>query len=143
MNLIAVSRCRRAIRTEKSLNREILDSLNTSDELGRFIGHDVEVIMKNREAIEQQQKSKTPNEKIVARAQENIATCTNTIKARLVNLSAKPDEIDAIIDSLNKCDYQTVTLEVLKMMARKNPGMHKKKYERALLAVRTANQNQR
>ena len=134
-SLIAVKRCGFETKIERARERETLDNLITSSEQGALISTNVSTIIKNRAVLEEQATSKTPNEKIISRANENIQTCIGVIKTRMERLCATPDEITAVIDGVNKSDYQSVTLVVLKAMARKNPGLHQKVYDQALKMV--------
>ena len=141
-SVIAVRRCYRESSAEFALDRESLDALTTSSELGAFIGQNVNNIINNRKVIAEQQQSANPDTKKISRANEGVQTCINVIKSRLARLGAVQSEISAVVDSLNNADYQSVTLMVLKVMARKNPGMHKKTYEKALQMIADKN-NQR
>ena len=138
-SLIAVRRCNRETMAEFARDRESLDNFITSGELGMFIGNNVSNIINNRKIIAEQEKSGNPDLKKINRANEGVQTCINVIKSRLERLGAKQDEMSAVVDDLNKADYQSVTLTVLKVMARKNPGMHQKTYEKALQVI--ANKN--
>lgn len=133
--LRAVDRCMRATTVQARINREMLDSLVTSDQQGEYIENDVKKIIKCRATLNAPQTAESPSAKAIARANEIIQICTNTIKSRLIQLSATDDEIASSINKLNNADYESFTLDVLKLMARKNPEMHKKKYERALAMV--------
>ena len=131
-SLAAIRKCRSAARDYNRTAGEMLDNLITSDEHGMFIGRNVSAIISNREAIAEQTNSKNPNDRVIARSTENINTCIHVIKSRLERLGATSEDIANVVNSLNNADYQSVTLAVLKLMARKNPGMHQRKYEQAL-----------
>ena len=134
-SLIAVKRCGFETKIERARERETLDNLITSSEQGALISTNVSTIIKNRAVLEEQATSKTPNEKLIKRSNENIQTCIGVIKTRMERLCATPDEITDVIDGINNSDYQSVTLVVLKAMARKNPGLHQKVYDQALKMV--------
>lgn len=139
--LITANLCRRESRYKSALDKECLEALITSDEHGMYIGHSVETIINNRRMISEQCRSANPDTKKVARANENIMICMNSIKTRLTRLGANQGEIDQVIDKVNESDFQAVTLLVLELMVRKNPGMNKRKYNQALQII-AANQKQ-
>lgn len=121
----------REIRT----NGELLLGIPTSDEHGQLIAHNIEVIEKNKKTIKNQLSSAKPNEKLIARAKDNIATCKETITTRLTLMGATLEEISVVTSGIDANDIQSVTVEVLKVMARKNPGLHERKYKQALAMV--------
>lgn len=133
MPMIALTRCLRETATERKLNKEYLNALITSDEQGEYISHNVRTIINNRNIVV---KNGVDSGSVsTTRAKENIKTCINIIKSRVERLGATPAETENIINLLNEEDYESVTLRVLELMARKNPGMHKRKYEQALRMV--------
>ena len=138
--LRTLGRCKREMYVERLLDRESLNALNSSDEDGKYIGHSVETIIANLNAIKEQQNSKEPDTKKINRAKENIELCKTTIKTRLSHLGATPDDVKTVFNCLDKCDYQQVTLKVLEVMKRKNPGLHTRKYEEALALIEAKKQ---
>lgn len=138
-SLITVKRCIKETGIDRAMNREYLDSLVTSDEHGRYISHSVATIINNRATIMEQKSLPEPDAKKIAKAQEHVETCIDLIKIRLARLGATADEITAIVAGLNSADYQCVTLQVLKLMARKNPGMNQRKYNQALKIIASKN----
>ena len=50
-------------------------------------------------------------------------------------LSATKELIAEVTDYLKDEDYQMVTLKVLELMAKKNPGLNQRKYTKALQIV--------
>ena len=133
----------RALSDKSERDKALLEGLPTSDDHGASIKHNIEVINKNKEVIESQKSSSKPNAKVIARATNNIATCKVTIRQHLVQLSAKPEgtdakidaEINAVMDAIDAGDIQSVTLKVLEIMVRRNPGLHGRKYKEALAQV--------
>ena len=138
--LVAVGRCRHECRMERIVDRECLESLISSSDDGMYIGHSVSTIIDNLNAIKEQQDSGKPDTKKVSRAKENIEMCKTTIKTRMTHLRATPDEVKAVYDYLDKRDYQQLTLKVLEVMKRKNPGLHTRKYNEALAMIEAQKQ---
>lgn len=125
-------KCQNVARHEYRDNIAVLSAKISSDEQGKFIGRAVETIAKNKKFIADQMKSQTPNEKLLAKARENIQISIDTIKTRATNLGASEDVVVDIINDVNNDDIEQVTLKVLKLMAKKNPGLNRSKYEMAL-----------
>ena len=79
--------------------------------------------------------TKVPNEKLIAKARENIQNSINNVKIHVARLGATPDVVADITNDLSNDNIQQVTLKVLKLMANKNPGLHQRKYNQALQMV--------
>lgn len=112
-----------------------LSSLVSSDEQGELIEHNIKLIMKNQKVIADQQRSPKTNDKLVAKANENIQMCIETIKIRLGRLGASKDVITEAANDINNGNIPKFTLKVLELMATKNPGLHQRKYNQALQMV--------
>ena len=90
--------------------------------------------IKNKKAIAEQLESPNRNEKLIAKANENIQSCTNTIKLRLTRLGASNDVIKSVIDDIDNDNIKQALLKVLELMARKNPQVNGRIYKQALTA---------
>lgn len=130
-----VARSANVSHREVSDNIETLTGIASSDERGALIGNAVLLIIKNRAVIAEQQTAKTPNAKIIAKAQENIKDCIETVKTHLVRMDASDAVVATVVDYINQGDMTNATLAVLKQMAHKNPGLHERKYKQALAKV--------
>ena len=116
-------------------NIESLQGFTSSDEHGAMIANSVRLILKNKEVIAEQQKLKKPDARLVARANENIKNCIETIKIRMKRLGASDTLVERVISYVEKGDTQNVTLLVLEQMAHRNPGLNQHKYKQALAIV--------
>ena len=130
--LANVKKCEGMMSAQKMLDKESLAGLVTSDEHGVLIAHAVKTIVENKNLIAEQRASQNPNAKSIAKAVDNVKNCLASISARLKRLNASQEKIDAIIDNINAGNFQDVTLGVLEVMAKKNPGLNGRKYEQAL-----------
>jgi len=136
MRIVAtVSKCHCVTGREIMENKTFLSTHISTDEHGKFIMHAIEIIAKNKQAIAEQMGTKVPNEKMIAKARENIQNSINNVKIHVARLGATPDVVADIANDLSNDNIQQVTLKVLKLMANKNPGLHQRKYNQALQMV--------
>jgi len=136
MRIVAtVSKCHCVTGREIMENKTFLSTHISTDEHGKFIMHAIEIIEKNKQAIMEQMDTKVPNEKLIAKARENIQNSINNVKIHVARLGATPDVVADITNDLSNDNIQQVTLKVLKLMANKNPGLYQRKYNQALQMV--------
>ena len=134
INLPGMRACREQETRDYRDGTEILSGLASSTELGLLIEHNIKTIIKNKKAIAEQLESPNRNEKLIAKANENIQSCTNTIKLRLTRLDASNDVIKSVIDDIDNDNIEQALLKVLELMARKNPQVNGRIYKQALAA---------
>ena len=136
-----IKKCNELVRLDRMLDETLFGAIS-SDEHGAYIKQNIEIIAKNKKALVEIDSEKHSDAKRVAKYHENIAICKSSVREHLRKLGATPDVSDMIINCINSGDYQSVTLNVLKLMAVKNPGLNQKKYEQALKIFAAKKQNQ-
>ena len=139
--LVNIKKCLEESAQQKIVDTETLTALLSSDEIGVHIEKNVQMIVRNKQAIAETKASKTPNAKLAEKFNANINICIDSIKTYLAKLGATPAEINKVVEDVNACNYQLVTLEVLRLMARKNPGINQRKYDQALKIIAIKNKN--
>ncbi len=127
-----VAKCDKVSYRETLDNAEALKGVTSSDEHGYLISYNVRLIIKNYETIAEQRAARMPSAKVITKAEQNIKNCMETIKVRMSRLGASSDEIANVIKDIEDMNVQGVTQKVLYAMARKNPGLHARKYKEFL-----------
>ena len=128
MTLINIRKSYSVASQKRRHDREALDGALTSDEHGASIKQNVETIIENRRAME----DNAANAGLVARYKANIATCISSVRSHMAKLNASTADIDEVAKCINDGDFRQASLLVLKAMAKKNPGLHQRKYDAAL-----------
>ena len=133
--LVNIKKCDKTSYNEVLGNIEALMGATSSDEHGAYIKQKIETILDNKRVLAEESTRLNPNAGRIARYNANIANCIDSIGVHLKCLGATKELIAEVTDYLKDEDYQMVTLKVLELMAKKNPGLNQRKYTKALQMV--------
>lgn len=135
-----ISKVGRESYRKKMQDAETLSGMLSSDEIGQLIEHGINNITKNQEACAKESARPAPDAKRIARYNQNIEDCIESIGNHLRKLNASEEVVAEVCEYIRKGDYAQVTLKVLELMVKKNPVVHGRKYKQALQMVAAAQQ---
>lgn len=135
ITLMNMEKCYHVTAQKKAADAEILKAMLSSDDHGIYIHKNIETIIRNKLAMNEECAAKKPDKARIARYNSNIDVCISSVKSHLMKLGGTQQNIDEIVKYIKEEDYKQTTLSVLKLMARKNPGLNQRKYDMALQMV--------
>ncbi len=112
----------------KSLREGFAAAYSMSDH-AQYILRNVQSIDRCKKSIAEQNASKIPNSKIIARCNDIIANCTSAFKSTLIKMGADAECVKKATKFLESNDIENIQCIILKLLTRSNPELYAKKYK--------------
>ena len=141
ITLTNIAKCHKVAARTKADDMEILGSVVTSDDRGLSIKKNIDLIVRNKMAIDTENAKEQPDTTRIAKFNENISTCMESVRFHAMKLGANQNTVEKIVNAINEGDFSLVTVKVLELMAKRNPGLNQKKYQQALQMISERNKN--
>ncbi len=123
MTLVNVRMCQDIVNRKRAMDKESLGGTLTVGDRAESVLCNVELIAKNKAVLS----DSFASPRAIAKAKENIASCTDTIKRALDKLGVNENEKSEIVAWVEKGDMEQVRYNLLKVLDKRNPGLYGRK----------------
>ncbi|MBR2286088.1 MAG: hypothetical protein IJ866_01360 [Alphaproteobacteria bacterium] len=123
MTMINIKMCQDIVNRKRTMDKESLGGTLTVGDRAESVLCNAELIIKNKAVLS----DSFASPRAIAKAKENIASCTDTIKRALDKLGVNENEKSEIVAWVEKGDMEQVRYNLLKVLAKRNPGLYSRK----------------